>query len=112
LAKKIQKLANYLDITGLLELTRQTVENIKRPVDNHHNHEKVNTSLEGELPKEEIIMLHGLAMMGDIEGIFQKIEQLEQTGRQFIPFILKIKELANNFEMAQLRDFTKYYTEQ
>jgi len=108
LANKIQKLANYLDITGLLELTKPTLESVNKPTDKH---EELNTQMKGNLPKEEIIILHSLAMMGDIEGIFQKIEQFEQTGQQFIPLVVKVRELANNFEVAQLRDLTKHYTE-
>jgi signal transduction histidine kinase/response regulator RpfG family c-di-GMP phosphodiesterase len=56
---------------------------------------------------EQAQTLYNLAMMGDINGILEQAEQLEQLGTQFLPVVNKLRDLANSFDIGQLRKLTK-----
>lgn len=51
------------------------------------------------MPLEQAQHLYYLTMIGDIGGILEQIEQMEQ-----IPFVQKIRNLANRFDVAGLRE--------
>ncbi len=53
--------------------------------------------------------LHEYALLGDIDGILTYLEQLEQSEPQLKVFIHQARELAENFDVEQLRTLTKEY---
>jgi hypothetical protein len=63
-------------------------------------------------PHAEVLALYELAMMGDVYGIEKQLEQLEKRGTHFSPFFTRIRELAEEYDMKQIRDLIKPYLEQ
>jgi len=55
-----------------------------------------------ELSKEQAGGLLDLALMGDIAGIVEYINRLEQADAKFVPFGHKIRQLAKNFEEQKI----------
>ena len=60
-------------------------------------------------PLEEITALHELAMMGDIRGIQEQAERLEQLDEQLAPFARQLHQLAKGFQEKQILEFVKKY---
>jgi hypothetical protein len=58
---------------------------------------------------QQATILFELAKRGDIHGILNQLEQLEQTDEQLTPFAKKIRYLAKNFQRKQIRDLVKPY---
>jgi len=59
--------------------------------------------------KEQASDLFDIAMIGDINGILEKIEQLENADAQLAPFANQIREFANNFELEKISEFVQKY---
>jgi len=59
------------------------------------------------LSVEQSTTLLELTMSGDIAGIVEFAEQLEQSDTQFAPFANKISTLANDFELEKLQELAK-----
>jgi signal transduction histidine kinase/DNA-binding NarL/FixJ family response regulator len=74
--------------------------------------ETVAVSAEGELvgpsPQEAAILLD-LVMMGDIGGILEEIEQLEQTDEKLLPFVKRVRQLAKGFEEQKISELVRQY---
>ncbi len=70
------------------------------------------SSAEGELvgpsPQKAAILLD-LVMMGDIGGILEEIEQLEQTDEKLLPFVKRVRQLAKGFEEQKIGELVKQY---
>jgi CheY-like chemotaxis protein len=60
-------------------------------------------------PLEEITILHELAMMGDIRGIQEQANWIEQMDEQFVPFSRQLRHLANGFQEKQILEFVRKY---
>jgi len=60
-------------------------------------------------PQKEMNVLYELAMMGDIKGISEKADQLEQLDSRWVPFARKVRHLANGFQEKQILEFVKKY---
>lgn len=60
-------------------------------------------------PSEEITVLHELAMMGDIRGIQEQAQRLEQLNEQFVPFAQQLHQLAKGFQEKQILEFVRKY---
>ncbi|HEC83896.1 MAG: hybrid sensor histidine kinase/response regulator [Candidatus Parabeggiatoa sp. nov. 2] len=57
-------------------------------------------------PSAEVVkMLYDWAMMGDVESIVEKIDQLEQTDSQFAPFAAQVRPLAEAFMVREIGEF-------
>ncbi|EDN65802.1 two-component hybrid sensor and regulator [Beggiatoa sp. PS] len=56
-------------------------------------------------------ILFDLAMMGDIGGILEEIDQFEQSDKKLIPFCRKIRQLANTFDEEQICELVEPYKE-
>ncbi len=59
----------------------------------------------------EIAILYDLAMMGDIKGIRDLVDNLEQTEAKYKPFAEEIRQLAKRYRVKQIRDLLKPYCE-
>ncbi len=60
-------------------------------------------------PPEKLAILYELAMMGDIRGISEQAQQLEQLDPQFVPFAKKLRRLAKGFQEKQILELVKKY---
>ncbi len=60
-------------------------------------------------PREKIIALYELALMGDIRGIREQAHLIEQLDEQFVPFARQLHQLANRFQEKQILEFVRKY---
>ncbi|MBD0344723.1 MAG: response regulator, partial [Coleofasciculus sp. Co-bin14] len=60
-------------------------------------------------PREKIIALYELALMGDIRGICEQAHLIEQLDEQFVPFARQLHQLANRFQEKQILEFVRKY---
>jgi hypothetical protein len=58
-------------------------------------------------PTAEAAALFDLAMMGDIKGILQHVESIEQLSDQFKPFAGELRRLAKEYRMKEIRELVK-----
>jgi signal transduction histidine kinase/response regulator RpfG family c-di-GMP phosphodiesterase len=70
-----------------------------------------NEPASAELSIEQATTLLELTMSGDIAGIVEFAEQLEQSDTQFAPFANKISTLANDFELEKLQELAQRCTD-
>jgi CheY-like chemotaxis protein len=61
------------------------------------------------LSSEQATQLLDLAMMGDIGGILEKLDVLEQEDQQLMPFTHKVRQLAKNFEEEKICELLQQY---
>jgi PAS domain S-box-containing protein len=61
-------------------------------------------------PPEDIAVLLDLSMRGNIRGIDEQARRLEQLDDKFVPFALELRQLAQDFQLKQIREFLKPYT--
>jgi PAS domain S-box-containing protein len=60
-------------------------------------------------PRERITTLYELAMMGDIRGIREQANWLEELDEKFVPFARQLRQLANGFQEKQILEFVRKY---
>lgn len=60
-------------------------------------------------PPEKITALYELAMMGDIRGIQEQANLIEQLDEQFVPFAKQLCQLAKGFQEKQILEFVREY---
>ncbi|MDZ7953886.1 AAA family ATPase [Nostoc sp. DedQUE09] len=56
---------------------------------------------------EEIATLLNLAMKGDLKGIVERVNQLEEMDVKYAPFSLELRQLAKGFQVKKIREFLK-----
>jgi CheY-like chemotaxis protein/nitrogen-specific signal transduction histidine kinase len=56
-------------------------------------------------PPEDIAILLDLARRGNIRGIDEQAARLEHLDAQFVPFTSELRQLAQNFQIKQIREF-------
>jgi DNA-binding NarL/FixJ family response regulator len=60
-------------------------------------------------PPEEIAVLLDLAKRGNLKRIGEQAARLEQLDERFVPFAAQIRQLAEGFQVKQIREFLKPY---
>jgi hypothetical protein len=60
-------------------------------------------------PQDELVILHNLALMGDIRDIRERVAHLEQLDERFRPFASK--QLAEAIETGAVLELIKPYME-
>ena len=60
-------------------------------------------------PPQTITALYELAMMGDIRGIQEQANLIEQLDEQFVPFAKQLRYLAKGFQEKQILGFVRKY---
>ncbi len=60
-------------------------------------------------PAAELKKLLDLAMRGNIQGIEMLLDELEKSDEKFIPFNIKVRQLADNFQIKNIREFIKSF---
>ncbi|MGF1589880.1 MAG: ATP-binding protein [Pleurocapsa sp.] len=58
---------------------------------------------------EEITKLYDLSRKGLINDLLQEIERIEKTEPKFQPFAQKVKDLAQGFQLRQIKSFIEQY---
>ncbi|MBD2436313.1 CHASE2 domain-containing protein [Nostoc sp. FACHB-110] len=58
-------------------------------------------------PNRELDQLLDLAMRGNIEGIKNTLNELEKIDNKYLPFIKQMRNLAENFQLKQIRQLIK-----
>jgi CheY-like chemotaxis protein/anti-sigma regulatory factor (Ser/Thr protein kinase) len=59
--------------------------------------------------KEQLAILLKLGMIGDIGGILEELDKLEQQDPQLIPFVTEVRQLARNFDEARICEMVQRY---
>ena len=93
----LDKLAQYLKLDWIFDIEMLGSEN--------------NSTTQVMLipPSETIKSLYQLTQQGHIDGILEQASQLEITDPQFKPFALKLRQLANEFQIRKIREWIKVY---
>ena len=60
-------------------------------------------------PTAEAAALLDLAMQGDIKGLLQRVESLEQHGNEFKPFAGELRRLAKEYRMKEIRELVQRF---
>ncbi|NEQ28661.1 MAG: response regulator, partial [Microcoleus sp. SIO2G3] len=60
-------------------------------------------------PKAAIAQLYKLALMGDLKGVLQQADRLDQTSDRFEPFAAKLRQFAKGFQEKELLEFIEQY---
>jgi len=60
-------------------------------------------------PPEEIAVLLDLAMRGNLRKILDQARRLEQLDERFVLFAAELRQLAQGFQVKQIREFLKSY---
>lgn len=100
----LESLQKHLGLTWIYEQQEPSASGVevgKGPAES-------STPLVGPSP-EQAAILFDLAMMGDISGILEEIEKLEQVDNQLVPFVRKVRKLAKNFEERRLCELLQLY---
>jgi CHASE2 domain-containing sensor protein/CheY-like chemotaxis protein/nitrogen-specific signal transduction histidine kinase len=100
----LKYLQNYLQLDWIYgEKTKKTTNAENKKSQNN------NSELMVVPPITEIDQLLDLAMRGNIKGIQAKLTELEELDLDgnFINFIRQIRQLADNFQIKQIREFIK-----
>jgi len=100
-------LQKHLELTWVYE-QEFSADAVDDMVISNNQDEDSNSQLIGP-SSEQAAILFDLAMMGDIGGIFENIEELEQSEKQLLPFCGKIRKLAKAFDEAQICDLIEQY---
>ena len=58
-------------------------------------------------PVEEVAALFELAKIGDIKGILEGAERLEQMDERFLPLVRELRQLAKGFQVKKIRELLK-----
>jgi CheY-like chemotaxis protein len=58
-------------------------------------------------PLKELTTLYELAMIGDIGGIQEQADLIEQLDEQFVPFAQQLRQLAKGFQEKQILEFVR-----
>ena len=82
----------------------------KKPFDDSKTTIKVSTEQPLIAPPIEVAKrLYDLAMKGNVDAIIQEAKKLEQTDEKFKVFVTKLLQLAEDFQVRQIREFIKPY---
>jgi signal transduction histidine kinase/CheY-like chemotaxis protein len=103
----LELLQKHLELTWVYE-QEFSADAVDDMVISDNQDEESNSELIGP-SSEQASILFDLAMMGDIGGILENIEELEQSEKQLLPFCHKIRKLAKAFDEAQICDLIEQY---
>ena len=60
-------------------------------------------------PKADLTNLHHLAKTGLVHDILNQIKMIEQTDQKYLPFIQHLRQLAENFQIKQIKELIEKY---
>jgi CheY-like chemotaxis protein len=108
LAKPVQMHELFDIVKTQLELD-WIYETVPEPVEGH-----ILSRVEGFVapPPTEAEVLYKLAVGGDILGLREQLEKLEQLDKRYSPFVQEIRGLLKLFQVDKIRDRVKQYMEE
>jgi CheY-like chemotaxis protein len=98
----------HLNLTWICEEESATAN--KAEETDFENIDQDNTTLVGPAPEQAAVLLD-LAMMGDISGILETLDQLEQADANLHPFVHKVRKLAKDFAEEKICELMEQYVE-
>jgi len=98
----LQMLQKYLQLEWIYQ--EDSVQ--KRNEENINNK---NSQLIVPPPSSELEKVFDLAMRGNIKGLQTALNNLENVDDGFLPFCQEIRQLADNFQIKQIREFIKSF---
>ena len=101
----LEKIRHYLGLTWIYE--PEYPPQVACETDSSISREE-SELLVGPSP-EQAAILFDLAMRGDIGGIIEEVDKLEQSEQQLVPFCRKVCQLAKNFEEQQICELIEPY---
>ncbi|MCK5719346.1 MAG: response regulator [Thiomargarita sp.] len=101
-------MGKYLDLTWIHDETEEqiTQDVIDKTSETEETVEPI------ELPTELVSELYQLVMMGDITGINEFSQKLEQTDAKFISLAKEINQLADEFELDKLQEIAQKFMDE
>lgn len=100
-------LQKYLQLNWIYQ--EESSHNIDAETTKSENH---NSQLIVAPPLAELDKLFDLAMRGNLKGLQAALNEIEQLDVKFKPFCGQVKQLADNFQIKQIREFIKSYQSQ
>ncbi len=102
----LQSLQKHLNLTWIYEQQVEVFEKAKTV----KNSDRVTSDSEIIPPSaEEITKLHDLSRKGLINDLLKEIERIEKSEPKFQPFAQKVKDLAKEFKLRQIKSFIEQY---
>ena len=103
----LEKIKTHLKIEWIY--SEQVVKEVKKAVEDTTSVSKPIPTKEPIIfpPVEEAEKLYNLAKRGDFQGIVKQVDRIEKLNEQFLPFAKKLRKLAKDYDMKQIRDFLK-----
>ena len=97
--KLLEMLRSHMELTWVYEAREPLKKIVSSPA-------KTLSSEEIIPPSSDILMqLYELAKKGDLDEIVETANQLKQSQPESIPFVQKLVELAENFQVKQIQNF-------
>ena len=118
LLKLLQKHLNlnwrYADIKPLNNTASEsTVDNLSSQLLNDSMEESAdNCATLAVLPAKQAALLFHLTLVGNVNGILEQTDKLEQMDTQLVPIANQIRQLADNFKIREIRELVQPYMEQ
>ncbi|MDM8559301.1 CHASE domain-containing protein [Thiotrichales bacterium HSG14] len=106
----LEKIEDYLGVTWIYE--QNSSDNTHKIADNQTQDKEWGDSTNFAKPSpEQAAILFDLAMMGDIAGILEEIDNLEQSDKQLLNFCHQIRQLAKSFDEGKICDLIEPYVQ-
>jgi signal transduction histidine kinase/DNA-binding response OmpR family regulator len=106
--KLLEELQKCLDLRWIYE--QPTEETVAKPVATSDTPVAAASLIQAvELSTESADILLDLAMQGDVRGILDAVEQMEQTDAQLTPLTSKIRQLAEEFNIDEIGELVEKY---
>ncbi|OQW95799.1 MAG: hypothetical protein BWK79_01175 [Beggiatoa sp. IS2] len=99
----LELLQKYLSLTWIYQVEEEKIE------PTHKREELDEQILIGPSPTDASTLFE-LAMMGDIKGVVQQVEKLEQADESLMPFANQVRLLAKEFKEEQICDLVERFT--
>ena len=98
-------LVKPVDLEQLLKLLEQHLQLDWQPADEELNLERQDEAVDWILPAEDkLVELLELVTSGKMKDLRQQIELLEEIDSQYIPFVERVLQLADNYEQNRLHE--------
>ncbi len=106
----LEKLQKYLELTWIYEQAVVPAEATQSA--ELTTHAQLLPQIAVPLPGQTAEVLLDLAMQGDVQGILQQVDKLEQTDVRLKPLTSKIRELADQFNADDIIPLVEEYVKQ
>ncbi|MDM8558729.1 ATP-binding protein [Candidatus Parabeggiatoa sp. HSG14] len=109
----LEKLKNHLELEWIKETTLDShgaTNVIQNQLDKESKESEDSSNFVGPSP-EQAAILFDLAMMGDIGGIVEELDSIEQSDKRLFPFCHQVRQLAKTFDEGKICDLIEPYVQ-